>query len=1217
MSRKQNSSDLTTIRFLLVSITGIICLALLAIGAGAQRMATDIRPGDLAVSPTAEKTPPPQGEDEDDNEQLNNPGSRSPEEVVRVASVLVCAAPSPQPNSCGVERWSVKTGTDADVGLVNLNSASPTTITSLHAIASPSPIPANNRVAPGETTQWVIQGTLVEYKLEDDSDYHLVVQDGANNTMVTEIPYPGNSPACVSSSSPFLPGIASSRCKFDGSGLPIATGSFQFANVPVRVIGVGMFDFPHGQTGASPNQIEFHPIIDIAFPTTTSTPTGTGSNVTVQLADASLTFTTVTAAGTTTSVPIDPSTSGTAPANNTLVGPALNFSTTATVTAPTNVCISVPYITDAAAFSRLNLLHLEGSTLIDRTTSRDSAQKKICGSVPSLGKTVISLGTGPTPTATSTGTATNTATPTATNTPGGTPANTPTSTPTRTSTTTPTNTSTNTPTNTPSATPSATPSPAGALVLSQVEGGNGFYTNDWIEVKNISAATQSLNGLSLYYGAALGNFGAGTFAFSNVSLSPGQYYLVQLGGGGGANPLPVTPDASTTSIFMSGTSGKIGLVVTSALAANTCGATATPCNATELAAFVDWVAYGAAGNGTAGNGEGGMSVNNGNALTSSQGSVRKNSGCQDTNNNNIDFDVVTNPVPRNTATALAPCTVSTPTATATFTNTATNTPTNTATSTAMNTPTNTATNTATPTLTATLTPTRTATKTPTFTPTNTATNTPTPTFTPMFTPTNTVTGTATSTPTQTPVTVQVSLPVVTASPGSDITVPVTVGDTTGLQITSYDLQVTYDPAIVQPAATPVDTTGTLSSGMLVTPFTGNSGHFIVSAFQGTNLAGLGTLINLNFTVVGSSGQSTALTFEDYIDPNNVVHPGFQFNEGVPGSSTTNGSVGIMVVGTAITGTVTYGNTTTPPKYISNVTVTGAGSPTVSTTTAAPGATAGQYTLTGFGSGSYTVSLSKTTGQNSITSNDAARIAQHVTGILPLTTDNQRVSADVSNNSSISSNDAALIARYVAGLGAPLGITGTWRFFVPPGPTFPVGSSPTSRTYASVTSSISGEDYVGLLMGEVTGNWIPGSARPSAGPERSSTTVTAPRLLTPADNEVVIPVAISGAANKAIISYEFDLRYDPAIIQPQANAADLSGSVSRGLMAVANAEKPGLLRVVVYGPLPLSGDGALLNLRFTAVGDAGSISPLAFERFMLNEGLAMTAIDGQIEISDTK
>ncbi|CAN5477444.1 hypothetical protein BH10ACI3_BH10ACI3_08440 [soil metagenome] len=205
----------------------------------------------------------------------------------------------------------------------------------------------------------------------------------------------------------------------------------------------------------------------------------------------------------------------------------------------------------------------------------------------------------------------------------------------------------------------SSPTSSTTLVLSQVSGGNGFYTDDWVEIKNVSGSGQSLNGLSLYYGSAVGNFGAGSFALPNVSLTAGQYFLVRLTQSGtGGTALPVTPDATAAAgvISMSGTSGKVGLVNPSLLATSTCGATATPCSPAQLAAFVDWVAWGAAGNGTAGNGEGGTSVNNNVALVSTQGSVRKNAGCNDTDNNNFDFDVVTNPVPRNTATVAAPCT---------------------------------------------------------------------------------------------------------------------------------------------------------------------------------------------------------------------------------------------------------------------------------------------------------------------------------------------------------------------------------------------------------------------------------------------------------------------------------------------------------------------------------------------------------------------------------
>ncbi|HEV7674023.1 MAG TPA: alkaline phosphatase family protein, partial [Candidatus Angelobacter sp.] len=174
-------------------------------------------------------------------------------------AVLLLVVPTTLFAQCGVERWSVKTGTDADVGLVNLNSSTNTTISAMRAFSTPSPIPANNRVSPAETTQWVINATLTLFKLESDSDYHLILQDASGLTMIAEIP----SPTCVGAGSPFFAGIQNARSEFNARFT--ATTSFQTANIPVQVRGVGMFDFLHGQTGVAPNGIELHPILDVIF----------------------------------------------------------------------------------------------------------------------------------------------------------------------------------------------------------------------------------------------------------------------------------------------------------------------------------------------------------------------------------------------------------------------------------------------------------------------------------------------------------------------------------------------------------------------------------------------------------------------------------------------------------------------------------------------------------------------------------------------------------------------------------------------------------------------------------------------------------------------------------------------------------------------------------------------------------------------------------------
>lgn len=177
-----------------------------------------------------------------------------PEDEDEDEQVITTAA-----GSCGVERWAVKTGTDTTSNLVNLTPQD-TAIASMRALAMPSSIPSTTRVPnSAETQTWRISATLTLFKLETDSDFHLVLSDASGATMIAEIP----SPSC-DAGSVWSTQIAHSRTAMTAKFTPSST--FQTANVPVIVTGVGMFDFAHGQTGAAPNQIELHPVLDICFP---------------------------------------------------------------------------------------------------------------------------------------------------------------------------------------------------------------------------------------------------------------------------------------------------------------------------------------------------------------------------------------------------------------------------------------------------------------------------------------------------------------------------------------------------------------------------------------------------------------------------------------------------------------------------------------------------------------------------------------------------------------------------------------------------------------------------------------------------------------------------------------------------------------------------------------------------------------------------------------
>ena len=169
-------------------------------------------------------------------------------------SILVMLFSAELYAQCGVERWSIKTGTDSQAPSISLSTWTSNTIYNFYQSARPATIPTNSRVAPRETTQYSVNGTLTKYKRETDSDYHLVIQDGAGRTMIVELPNIN----CVGSGSPFRSGISNARAQFDAK--LTATSSFKTVSAPVTIRGVGFWDFLHGQTGVAPNGIEVHPV---------------------------------------------------------------------------------------------------------------------------------------------------------------------------------------------------------------------------------------------------------------------------------------------------------------------------------------------------------------------------------------------------------------------------------------------------------------------------------------------------------------------------------------------------------------------------------------------------------------------------------------------------------------------------------------------------------------------------------------------------------------------------------------------------------------------------------------------------------------------------------------------------------------------------------------------------------------------------------------------
>jgi hypothetical protein len=169
-------------------------------------------------------------------------------------------APSSKQVGCGIERWSVKTLADP-AGRVLRLSPKATTIRALRRAQAPGYL-GLRRSRGIERTTFRVRAKLVEMKLEDDSDIHLVIADPSRTgaTMIAEFP----SKSCTAGAT------AKARTKMNRArtaliaacGAP--TGSFRKLDGTATISGVGFFDQIHGQTGVAPNGIELHPVVGFA-----------------------------------------------------------------------------------------------------------------------------------------------------------------------------------------------------------------------------------------------------------------------------------------------------------------------------------------------------------------------------------------------------------------------------------------------------------------------------------------------------------------------------------------------------------------------------------------------------------------------------------------------------------------------------------------------------------------------------------------------------------------------------------------------------------------------------------------------------------------------------------------------------------------------------------------------------------------------------------------
>jgi hypothetical protein len=149
----------------------------------------------------------------------------------------------------------LKTLSDRQRKLVNLHPKN-TTVATINTLPQPHPTPKTRSTAFSRRV-WRVPAQITEFKIEGDSDIHLVLFDGGAY-LIAEMP----APQCIPKKARDRKAMIAVRKRFESRcGQP--TNHWQQLGAVVMISGVGFFDIPHKQRPHAVNFAELHPVTAI------------------------------------------------------------------------------------------------------------------------------------------------------------------------------------------------------------------------------------------------------------------------------------------------------------------------------------------------------------------------------------------------------------------------------------------------------------------------------------------------------------------------------------------------------------------------------------------------------------------------------------------------------------------------------------------------------------------------------------------------------------------------------------------------------------------------------------------------------------------------------------------------------------------------------------------------------------------------------------------
>ncbi len=427
--------------------------------------------------------------------------------------------------------------------------------------------------------------------------------------------------------------------------------------------------------------------------------------------------------------------------------------------------------------------------------------------------------------------------------------------------------------------------------------------------------------------------------------------------------------------------------------------------------------------------------------------------------------------------------------------------------------------------------------------------------------------------------VVLSLPSTTGDYGTMVEVPLSVSNVTGMG--AADVTITFTSSVVAARSARV---GALTAGWALSTNVATPGSIRLSMANASTVTGTGEIAVITFEVVGAPPASTPLTITSA-----SLNSGAIIATLSHGTFTVNGFY-------SLSGTVTHDSSVTVPGVVLSLT----GNAAVTQTTG----TNGTFQFTDVRTGNYILTPSKSDDVEGISSYDASRILEHAAGITTLT-GHAAMAADVNRNGLIDSMDAFYVLQMAASLiDVPFpGAGSVWMF------------DPATRNYPNLSAHQTGQNFVAILVGDVSGNWTPPEG-PGAPTDDGQTPAA-----------VVLPAVSSGLGETQMVSLhvtpgtrpfksaDIVITYDPAVTTPVT--AQKGPVLPADWALVANLATPGTIRLAMAGTSAVTAPGTAVEIAFRAIGCSGTTSSLTLQKQQLDEGLTLsTGTNGRFDVVAT-